>query len=155
MDLTEISYLLPYLASLGLSAAILMYAYRHRQFAGGDAYTWFVAGQTLTILGFILELTTSNLGGKVVWDKVQWLTSEIFIIAFPIFAIQFTNFKLAKPKLFLVLLLAFPLVFDFLLFTDPLHHLLYPDPRLTTDFPFPDLTYTLTLPVYVFALYLY
>src|SRR4051794_4036344 len=125
MDLTEILYLLPYLASLGLSAAILVYAWRHRHIAGGNAYTWFVAGQTLTILGFILEQTTSNVAGKVVWDKVQWFTSEIYIVAFPIFAIQFTEFKLGKPKLFLALLFAFPLVFGLLVLTDPLHHLLY------------------------------
>lgn len=155
MALTDILYLLPYLASLGLSAGILIYAWRHRHFAGGNVYVWFVAGQTLTILGFILELTTPNLESKVVWDKVQWFTSEIFVIAFPIFAIQFTEFKLAKPNLFLLLLFAFPLVFDVLVLTDPLHHLLYPDPHLTTDVPFPDLNYTLTLPVYLFAAYVY
>lgn len=155
MTSAEILYLLPYLASLALSVGVLWYAWRHRHNVGGTTYVWCVAGQTLSIAGFILELTNPNLGVKIFWDKLEWVSETILVVSFFLFAVAFTGVQLPKPKLSIGFVAALPLLFIFLVFTDPLHHLIYPNPHFTTDYPFPDLSYSFTLPVYIYSIYFY
>jgi PAS domain S-box-containing protein len=103
-----------------------------------------------------MELVSPNLQTKILWDKLQWLTEgTIIIVAFLSFAIEYSDYRLRRPVLFWVVLLSISTVFNLLVFTDGLHHLIYPDPHLTTDFPFPDLEYTFTSVIYVFSLYIY
>jgi hypothetical protein len=91
MNREEFFYILPYLFSLGLSLAIFIYTWRHRQARGARIYLWFVAGQTLTILGFILELISPNLQTKILWDKFQWLTvTYLVVLPFLLFAVEFS-----------------------------------------------------------------
>ena len=100
MNREEFFYLLPYLLSLTLTLGISIYTWRHRQVRGARVYSWFVAGQTLTILGFILELVSPNLQTKIMWDKFQWLTDSFLVtIPFLIFSVQFTEHKLRYPRL--------------------------------------------------------
>ncbi len=73
MTRTEILYLLPYLGSLALSLGVLYYAWQRRQSKGVNAFVWYVAGQTLWIFGFILELLSMEMTGKIFWDGFQWL----------------------------------------------------------------------------------
>jgi putative nucleotidyltransferase with HDIG domain len=156
MNREEILYLIPYVASFFLSAGVFLYSWRRRRVRGAGAYTWFVGGQTLSIFGFIMELVTPNLQFKIMWDKFQWLTEgTIIVVAFLVFAIQFTEYKLQRPIVFWFILLSIPAIFNLLVITDGLHHLIYPNPHLTTDYPFPDLTYDLGIVIDVFALYIY
>jgi hypothetical protein len=91
MNREEFFYILPYLFSSGLSLAIFIYTWRHRQARGARIYLWFVAGQTLTILGFILELISPNLQTKILWDKFQWLTvTYLVVLPFLLFAVEFS-----------------------------------------------------------------
>lgn len=156
MNREEILYLIPYVASLFLSAGVFLYSWRRRRVRGAGAYTWFVGGQTLSIFGFIMELITPNLQVKIMWDKFQWLTEgTIIVVAFLVFAIQFTEYSLQHPIIFWSILLSIPAIFNLLMITDGLHHLIYSNPHLTTDYPFPDLTYGLNIVADVFALYIY
>jgi len=153
MTRDEIIYLIPYLASLLITSGVLMYSWRHRHIPGGLAYTWFVGGQTLSIAGFMLELISRDIHIKIFWDQVQWLTEAIVIVAFPVFAIQFTEYKLKNPGLASLIFFGIPIAFMALVVTDSSHHLIYPDPHLGTSSPFPELEYTFTTPVYLYALY--
>ncbi len=154
MNREEFYYLLPYILSLALSLGISMYTWRHRQVRGARVYSWFVVGQTLTILGFIFELVSPNLQTKLLWDKFQWLTDSFLVtIPFLIFSVQFTEHKLRYPRLIWGYYLSAPVLFALLLLTDSVHHLIYPDPRLSADSPFPDLTYSFTYVVYIYSLF--
>ena len=155
MTRAEVFYLLPYFVSLALSLGILYYTWERRAAKGVTAFTWYTAGQTLWIFGFILELLTSDLFGKMLWDGVQWLAGLIIVIAFPIFTVQYTEYKFKKPQRMFVLSLIIPVIFAALLTTDGFHHLIYPDPHLTADSPFPELLYDFTWVVYGYALYSY
>ncbi|HXD11321.1 MAG TPA: PAS domain S-box protein [Anaerolineales bacterium] len=157
MDREEFLYLLPYLFSLALSLGVFLYTWRHRQVRGAKAYAWFVGGQTLTVLGFILELVSPHLQIKILWDKFQWLTlSYLVILPFLAFALQFSEHKLLSPRWTWGLWIALPALFTFFLLTDSVHHLLYPNPHLSTDQPFPELLYDFTIVVYVYTLvYIY
>src|SRR5688572_16104628 len=156
MNREELLYLVPYLVSLALSLGVFIYSWQHRHVRGAGAYTWFVAGQTLSIFAFIMELTNPNLGPKILWDKFQWVTeTSVIVIAFLIFAIQFTETRIQRPVIFWVILLSIPTAFNILLITDGTHHLIYPNPHLTANYPFPDLEYDFTIVVYILAFYIY
>jgi PAS domain S-box-containing protein len=152
MNREEVFYLIPYLLSLGLSLGILIYTWRHRHVRGARVYSWFMVGQTLTILGYILELVSPNLQTKILWDKFQWLTfSFLAIVPFLVFAIQYSEYTLRYPRLTWGSWLALPILFTALLLTDGVHHLLYPHPQLSTDYPFPELQYDFTIIVYAYT----
>lgn len=155
MTRAEVFYLLPYFASLALSLGILYYTWERRAAKGVTAFTWYTAGQTLWIFGFILELLTSDLFGKIFWDGFQWLAGLIIVIAFPIFTVQYTEYKFKKTQRMFVLALVIPVIFTAILMTDGIHHLIYPNPHLTVDTPFPELLYDFTWVVYGYALYGY
>jgi PAS domain S-box-containing protein len=156
MSREEVLYLVPYFISLLLSLGIFLYAWRHRHVRGARLYAIFVAGQTASIFAFILELISPNLDTKILWDKFQFITETLWvIIAFLIFAIQFTEYKIRHPATTWILLLAAPIVFTILLVTDGMHHLIYPDPHLNSARPFSELEYEFTYVVYLYALYLY
>jgi PAS domain S-box-containing protein len=153
MNRQELFYLLPYLLSLALSLGIFTYTWQHRSVRGARVYSWFVAGQTLTILGFILELISPNLETKLLWDRFQWLTDTFLVILpFLIFCVQFSEYKLRHPRLIWGYWLGIPILFTLVLLTDDLHHLLYPNPHLSVDSPFPELQYDFTFVVYSYAL---
>src|SRR6185503_4968721 len=148
---------LPYMLSLVISLAVFVYTWRHRDVRGAKVYAWFVGGQTLTILGFILELVSPSLQIKILWDKFQWLTlSFLAILPFLIFAIQFSEYKLRSSRLAWTFWLALPTLFTAFLLTDGVHHHLYPNPHLSTDYPFPELQYDFTIVVYAYTfIYVY
>ncbi|HEX2698221.1 MAG TPA: histidine kinase N-terminal 7TM domain-containing protein, partial [Anaerolineales bacterium] len=153
MTRDEIVYLVPYLASLLLSVGIFIYAWRHRRIPGGVAYATFVGSQALSIFGFILELISQGIRIKIFWDQAQWLTEAMIIAAFPIFAIQFTEYKLRNSRLATAIFLGIPVAFMLLVVTDGFHHLIYPDPHLQTEYPFTELEYSFTIPVYLYSIY--
>ena len=153
MNREEFFYLLPYLFSLALSLGIFFYAWGHRQVRGVRAYTWFVAGQILVIIAFLLELVSPNLQTKLLWDRFQWLADSYFIILpFLIFSVQFSEHKFQHPVIHWGIVTALLLTFTVLLITDDIHHLLYPNPHLSTDIPFPELQYDFTTAVYAYVL---
>lgn len=140
-----------------ISLGVFIYTSRYRNVRGARTYSWFVAGQTLTIFGFILELISPNLQTKILWDKFQWLTDSFLVfIPFLVFSIQFSEYKLRHPRLTWAYWVGIPVLFSSLLLTDKIHHLLYPNPHLSLDFPFPELQYDFTFVVYLYAfLYIY
>ncbi|MEP6894260.1 MAG: PAS domain S-box protein [Chloroflexota bacterium] len=153
MNREEFFYLLPYIFALAISLGVFLYSWRHRHIRGADIYTWFVGGQTVTVLAFIFELISPSLQIKVLWDKFQWLTDSFLVfIPFLLFAVQFSEHKLRFPRLTWGIWLSFPILFTLLLFTDNMHHLIYPNPHLSADYPFPDLQYDFTFVIYIYAL---
>ena len=156
MDREEVLYLAPYIFSLLLSLGIFLYAWQRRHVRGARAYAIFVLGQTASILGFIFELISPDLEIKLLWDKFQWLTETcIVILYFLVFSIQFSEYKIRHPRIFWTFWLTPPIIFLALLSTDSIHHLLYPNPHLSTDFPFPELEYNFTSVVYLYSIYIY
>lgn len=155
MNRSESLYLLPFLGSLLLSIGVLIYAWRHRSATGVCAYTWYALGQTLWIFGFIFELISSDVSIKIFWDGFQWLAGFISLIAFPIFSVRFTEYKLKHPGQMLSLSLIVPTVFTLVLVTDSTHHWIYSNPFLNATTPFPELVYSFTPIVYFYGIYSY
>jgi hypothetical protein len=145
--------IITHLFSLALSLGIVLYTWQHRQVRGARVYAWFVGGQSLTNLGFIVELVSPTLESKLLWHKFQWLTdSFLVILPFLVFSVQFSEHTLRYLRFTWGTVLAIVIVFTALLLTDNIHHLIYPNPYLSADDPFPELRYELTPPVYIYAL---
>jgi hypothetical protein len=145
-------FLLPYVLSFAISLGVLFYTWRFRNVRGARAYAWYVAGQCLWILGYIFELINPSLDGKIFWDQIQWGAGLFITIAFPVFAIQYTETKVRQPRLIFGLSFVAPLLFLGILFTDSQHHLLYPNPYLDHTHIFSDLKYNFTWVVYAYAI---
>jgi hypothetical protein len=107
MTIAELTFLLPYFISLGLSLGVLVYTWRHRNTSGALPYMLYVIGQCLWIGGFILELINPDLPEKIFWDQFQYVAGLIILIAFPVFVIQYTDTTIPRPML---LLLRFTLI---------------------------------------------
>jgi PAS domain S-box-containing protein len=156
MQREELLYIIPYLLSFALSLGVFLYSWQHRRVRGAGAYTWFVGGQTLAIFAFILELVSMDVETKIFWDKLQWFADiNLIVVPFVVFAVQFTDMDLRRPTLFRAAILSIPLIFDLLLITDPLHHLIYPNPHLLKTGIFAELKYEFTGVIHVLALYIY
>jgi PAS domain S-box-containing protein/putative nucleotidyltransferase with HDIG domain len=148
-------FLLPYILSFAISLGVLIYAWQFRNIRGAKAYVWYVAGQSLWAFGYIFELTSPSLSGKIFWDQFQWVAGIFILISFPVFAIQYTETKIRRPYLFFGLSLIVPLLFVVTLLTDSQHHLLYPNPYLDHSVLFSDLKYDFTGVVFAYAIYVY
>src|ERR671924_637381 len=153
MQWAKFLYLLPYLVSLGLSILLFLFARRRRGVRGINAFVWYTSGGTLWILGFILELVSPDLTGKIFWDSFQWLAGLIILLAFPVFVIQYTEYKLRQPMRTWWFSTIVPILFAALVLTDRFHHFIYSNPSLQEEFPFGELKYDFTWVVYVYALY--
>ena len=155
MSTIEILHLLPYLASLGLSLVALLYAWSRRSAQGTRAFIWYVGGQSLWIFGFILEVLPWSLQGKIFWHGIQWLGELISIVAFPVFAAQYSEYRLRNGRLLFWLSLVIPILFALLLVTDSLHHLVYANPHARVESFFVELEYDKTPILYAISIYRY
>jgi PAS domain S-box-containing protein/putative nucleotidyltransferase with HDIG domain len=117
------------------------------------AYTWYALGQTLWIFGFLVELVSHDLSNKIFWDGFQWLATLLILIAFPLFTVQYSEYKLNDPAKTLWLSLVIPTLFAIFLITDSLHHWVYPDPSLKAPTPFSELDYSFTIVSYAYGIY--
>jgi PAS domain S-box-containing protein len=150
----ELLYLAPYLVALAVSFGIFLYSWRHSYVRGARAFTWLAAGQTLILIGFILELISPTLEAKIFWHTFQWLTTSFLVILpFLIFTTLVSDYHFSYPRLTWGIVLAFLLIFTTLLLTDRFHHLFYPNPRLTRDAPFAELKHDVSFVVFLYTLF--
>jgi len=155
MTRAEVLYLIPYIISLVLSTGVLVYTWTRRNAQGATAFAWYVTGQVLWIAGFIFEMISADIGGKIFWDEFQWLAGFLVVIALPVFMVQYTEYKLQNARTLFRLSFIFPSIFTLLLILDKYFHWIYVNPRLNKSSPFPEFLYDFTPIVYVFAFYCY
>lgn len=106
-------------------------------------------------LGFIFELISPSLEGKIFWDNVQFVFLYFSPIFFLSFAFEYTGKKLEYPNRFWALLTITPTILTLLTFTNSFHGIIYHDAWLISGEPFDALFYEFTLVVGILALYGY
>ena len=155
MNSTEIIYLLPYIASLGISLGVLWYVWTRRGAQGSTAFLWHIFGESLYILGYILELIAPNVEHKMFWESFQWLSLTIPMVAFPIFVVQYTEYKIKHPRQMFTISMIVPIIFSLLVLTDAWHHSIYLAPRFDPNILYSELLYDYSPIVILFAVYSY
>jgi two-component system cell cycle sensor histidine kinase/response regulator CckA len=149
--------LLPCLASAAVSAWVGVHCWRRRARPGAGAYAVVALSQAACTLGFILELLSPGLAGKIFWDDVQYLALAPLPAGMVVFALDYTGRRPAHPARTLGLLTLPAAAFAALAFSDRLHGLVRSVPRLVPGEPFASLVYdftplTLAFSAYVLAL---
>ena len=155
MGREEIIYLIPYAGSLGITIGILIYTWLRRNATGANIFFWFIFGQTLYIFGNILETIAFDFRIKLFWESFQWVVASIPVIAFPFFAIQYTEYKIRYIKRLFVAACIVPLGFSILVITDPLHNLIYHNPQVIQTRLFSALVYDYSPLFIAYTIYVY
>ena len=155
MDWNIVNYLIPYVLSCTISITIAVYAWRRPHIPGAILFGWVAFGESFATFGFIMELISPTLQGKIFWDALQWLGGIPLKTALPLFVLQYLDYKPRQQKIFWGILAVIPTLFILLLVTDQFHKLIYFDPHLVAEEPFSILTYRFTSTVWAYALYTY
>ena len=153
MNEPTVLYLIPFFASCAISASVGIYAWRHRAVLGAAPYAWVALSQAAWTLGYIFELTSSNIDAKIFWDNVQFIAGAITTLALLAFALEYTEHRLEHPRAVWAVIAAIPILFVGLVFTDNLHHLIRPTATLIPGEPFAELTYEFTAAVWILFIY--
>jgi len=144
-------YLIPYAISMTISMVVGIYSWRRRAVSGARAYAILALGQASWTFGYIFELASPSLKGKVFWDNFQFIGGGIWLIAFLAFVLDFTGRSLSHPKRTWILLSIVPAAIVLLAYTDGFHGLIRPEVSLIHGEPFSALVYDFTFPMYVWG----
>ncbi len=125
MTLEKMLYLLPYLFSFAVSLSILIFTWNRWRVNAAGEFGWFLFGQNLWLLSFIIGLVSTSLSGKLLWDKVEWVAALVSVASLPFFVARYIHKSPQKNRLGVCLALILPVLFTILLFTDSYHHLIY------------------------------
>lgn len=155
MDWIALLYLVPYIISLAITTGVGVYAWQRRSVAGAKPFALYALLQTVATLGYVLELVSPDLEGKIFWDNVQWAPPVLIPVFFMAFVYQYCGYKPQYPWLMWMLLSIVPGVTLLLVLTEKFHKLLHPDPILIPGKPFSTFTYEFTNFVWFLGLYSY
>lgn len=147
--------LLPYLVALAISIAVGLYAWRRRGVAGAVPYAVLALSEATATLGFLGELLSPTLQGKIVWDDLQWAPFFAIPLALLAFAVEYTGRRPAHPWRIGLALSVVPLLSLALIATNSLHGLTMPNPTLVPGEPFAALVYDLAPATTLMAIYAY
>ncbi len=126
--------------SIAVASGLIVYALRFRHLPGTQAFLMLLAGEWLWAFGYLCELLSPSLAGKVVWDNLQFLGSDLAGIGALLFALDYVSQDGRFRQRALPLLLL-PLVNLAMVWSDPLHHLVRLAPVLDRAGSFPSLSY--------------
>ncbi len=141
MSWQNILYLWPYLISVLISGGIGIYAWRRRAVVGARLFAFIAWVETGVSLGYMAELVSPALPGKIFWDNMQWLGIMGVATAVLLFALAYAGHKSAYARRTWIALALVPFLVALLVVTDPLHRWLHPAPSVIVGEPFAILVY--------------
>ena len=147
---------IPILTSLFLTLAVAVYAWRHRQRPGIQTFVYLMLAELNWIVGYIFELASPTLNGKLFWDDFQFIGSLLTPLFLMFFAYEFTGQEKNLPHRTRILLLVPVGIFLVLLYTNPLHGWVRtPTAHIVPGHPFDALLYDFTPAMWVSFIYMY
>lgn len=157
MNLQTLPYLVPYLVSMGVTFGVGVFIWRQRRnVPGAAAYALASIFSGLWILGYIFEIITPNLDGKIFWDNFQYIGTMFLPTATLIFGLVFVRRNEKGMWRLWRRYSVVPLIVIILAFTDSLHGLMRGNPRLVpASFNNNALIYEFTPLFYLSVIYLY
>jgi PAS domain S-box-containing protein len=147
--------LVAYGIALLVCAGVAVWAWLRRDTPGGRPFALGALAQAVAVFGFVCELASPTLEGKIFWDDVQWVPTLIRAPAFFIFAEEHTGVRFLPRRWRWPLMAGPPAVYMALVLTDRWHDLIRPTAELVHAPPWDALVYPFTPVTWALALYLY
>ncbi|NJK80050.1 MAG: PAS domain S-box protein, partial [Chloroflexaceae bacterium] len=117
------------------------YAWQHRNTPAAYPFVLLCVGGTIWSIGYIFELLTPTLSGKIFWDNAQFIGTDlgfIGLIWFPLSYAAYTHWN----RRVVPLLIGFALLSELVVWTDPYHQLIRTSAIIDTSGAFSVLAYT-------------
>ncbi|HST59671.1 MAG TPA: EAL domain-containing protein [Longimicrobium sp.] len=146
--------LLPYVLSAAISAGVAGYCWRRRARPGVAAFALLAGSEAFWTMGFLFELASRGLRGKLFWDNLQYLPLALIPVGFLAFAHGFSGRTPRHPRRVYAVLALPLLAVAVLAFTDPLHGLIRAGTRPVAA-PLAPLEYGFTGVLIAAAAYIY
>ncbi|MCE7985170.1 MAG: PAS domain S-box protein [Caldilinea sp. CFX5] len=105
-----------------IAAGLAFYAWRRNPVGWGLAYTGMMGVVAWWSFGYSLEVTSATLAGKVLWNQVQGVISNLIGVSWLLFALLYTHHERWVTRRTVLLLLLVPLFCDVALVSNGLHH---------------------------------
>ena len=152
MSIDIIIHAAPNLLSLFIAIGIGFYARSHRSVRGASAFAVMAFNSGFAALGFLMELSSHTLSGKIFWDNIQFISSMVTPIAFFVFTYHYIGRPIPRRNLIFGLYGLYSGLFILLVFTDPWHGLARGGAWLIPGVPFSELTYEFTIGTQIIGL---
>lgn len=136
MNKTELIYLLPLIISVAISIGIWFYSWKRRAVVGASAFTWFVLAEIIYTFGYVFELLSQKIEGKIFWGNIKYFITAFGPFSVLYFSQKFTRRSFKNPIRTWILLMILPTIFILLLLTDGYHHLIRHEIMLSPLGPF-------------------
>jgi PAS domain S-box-containing protein len=111
-------------------------------------------GESIWTIGYLFELSSPTYTGKIIWDNIQFIGTDLVAIGIPLFTLLYTR-RTTWVRRLLPALLIVPLINTILVWTNPVHHLVRTTSQITTVEQFPVLEYGYGHWMWVAILYWY
>lgn len=133
-----------FLALLAISVVIIValtiYATRYRDIPEARLFRLILLGSLLWAGGYLLELLSPTLQGKIFWDNVQFLGIDVASLAWLLFGCAYTGRHALATRLERILWI-YPLISTAIIWSDPWHGWLRPTYGLISTYALPLLEY--------------
>src|SRR5688572_22986598 len=143
------AYVAPHAVSLLVELGVAAYALSRHRLRSAAAFGCAVLGQAFWTFGYLCEVWSTDLAGKVFWDNLQLIGTVAWCVGFFYFALQFTQRVLAHPKLTAGAHILFWGSYLLLAFTDAYHGLIRGDAHLVYGKGPAALVYSFTWPTWL------
>src|SRR5690554_1604566 len=123
MKFQFIPYLIPLIMSFIILVALAVYGYKHRTVRGAKAFMASMLIGSLWALGNALEMAGVDLGTKLFWANLQYISYAFAPVAWLVMVLQFTDRADRVTNKNIILMSIIPIITVILAWTDPLHGL--------------------------------
>ncbi|HUW71285.1 MAG TPA: HD domain-containing phosphohydrolase [bacterium] len=148
-------YLSPYILAAIFPLVLGMFVWQRNRSPVGKTFSAMLLVQSAWSIMVLLEIVSSTLEWKTIWDDIQFLTSGASAILTLAFSIRYDGARLEHPRRAYALLMIFPMMACLFASTNPLHGLQRIDAFVDPSVPFGELVYTFRLPMLILLLPIY
>lgn len=129
MTTAQLVGLIPYGVVLSSSLFLIGVAWRFRNTPGGTGFIVMLCAHVLVTAGYLAELVSPSLSGKLMADDYQYLGGWLTPVAFFILSLEYTRTTRIRPDWWLMVAISLLLMMS-LVYSNPLHGLVRSDERL-------------------------
>ncbi len=123
-----------------VSISLSMYALRRREITGAFPFALMMFGESIWTSGSIFELLAPSLQSRIIWDNMQFPGTDMVAFSACLFALGYTGREIWFRR-FIRFMILMMIINFFIVWSDPLHHLVRINPRIVSNDSFSTLSY--------------